>query len=985
MKNHLQTRDDLVGCYLSASNSPFHRSTKRIRESLALFSLLGALILLAACESISPPTEKNNIHAQWNPETLTLTVSGDNTTAEKRVKIHDSAEGSLLGEAIVNESGSWVANSTIPACAVHVDLPDGTAVVNVKYAPENCTETQVGLGPRVFRASDIPPNVTLVANPTLKDSVPNAVILKPFQDISIQRGESVSFEGLAVGAGVVAPIAYLWDFGGAAPNSTIQNPGSIQFNTPGSYVIKLSASDNLGIPDPTPALRTITVTDPNLPTASAPIPQIISPSSINSTVTINVGESLFFVGTATDTLGSSSFFYEWSFSGAAPNMFGNAPGIITFSQAGTFVVNLYATDANGNRSITPASVNVVVNGSNGINQAPTGIILSPQTDVAINIGDSLTFLGLGDDPDLTSPLFYSWDFGGAAENINMSPTPDAGTVLFSSAGIFNIRFTVTDSLGVSDSNPPSRVVTVMSPSLPPLASDSITSQIISPPPPPARLKILPGEAVMFAAEIAGNINNVPLQYLWDFDGGAVNSDMLSPGNITFALPGKYHVTFYVMDDLGNMVTEPAKVKVKVMDPSKLEADIESPEDHFPIIAGIPVLLDGEVEYLNGATGLTFEWLILAVGSIDPIFTSTLQDPGEFAFPMAGEYLVEFKIMGVDVFGAPIERMDQHMVTVIDPPPATGTPPATPPAPANQGPVILSPAGSMTIPQGETISFLANSIQGTNIVYFWDFAGAAPISNLPNPPAVSFLNAGDFIVSLLVTGSDINGAPINLFGQRVITVTSNSATPNPPLTITGIFNPLTDVTISEGESVNFIADNVPASTLTYAWDFAGVAPSSTAANPAPIVFNTMGSYLISLQLTGTHATGAPINFFDQRVITVMPATGTPAVPPTDPGTGAGPIAATDNAPQGTIVEPALPFLSVQVGDRIQFSGAGFDPLGNGPLSFQWSFGGALTTIETQNPGTISFNQVGTHVVTLLVQNALGVFDPTPATVIITVTP
>ena len=988
----------------------FIRNITHHLHLLFIVSFLSIFVFfLSACDEIPDGAsikDNKTLSASWNKVTSTLSVSGkisgststENELTQKYVEIHDAANGQLLGAAFVEEDGTWSASATTSACSVHVDLPNGTATAVVADAPADCTANVQGIGSRSVTARDIPVTIKVVDNPVLNDAIPNAVILEPSQDRSIVTGEFVNFRGVALGVGVAAPFAYQWSFGGAAPNSAIQNPGSIQFTTAGTYFIQLTASDNLGIPDPTPATRTITVSDPNVPSASAPVPTIILPAAINAEITTNVGEALFFSGIATNDVGSINFLFEWDFSGAIPSQFGPTPGPVIFSQAGVYLVSLYATDSQGLRSSTPATLTVIVN-DNGLNQAPSGAIIDPPADVVINTGNTISFTGLAVDPDMNTPLSYSWDFQGAASDINMSTSATTGPITFTTPGIYNVKMTVTDALGQVNTNPPVRVVTVQEISLPPLANGTIQSQIISP---PRRVKILPGESVFFSGEIIGDVNNLATQYLWGFDGGAVNSTMLTPGDITFAVPGKYYVAFYAMDSTGVIVGEPGLVVVKVHDPSRIEAEIESPSKRQVIETGTPVLLDGKVEHLSGGIVDSFEWRVQAHGASSDLFTSDLFAPGTFTFTDIGEYHIYFKITGTSVLGTAFERTDEVIINVTLPAPVTpvttpgtgGNPGSPIGNPAASGSAIMTPIADMIIPQGNIISFQARGVvpSATNVSYRWDFSGISAPSNLENPAPILFDQVGDFTVTLRISGIDNTGFPFDIFDQRLITVIPlvtpppvQAPTPPSPLPITpgtpngfgGIVIPPTDMVINAGDAIAFNGVVISASSVSYQWDFAGNAPVYNSVTPPPVQFNTPGTFVISLSIVGSHITGALININEQRVITVLAPTPA-AVQVPDPVTN-------NTSPQGFIIEPSSSYLNVTVGESIMFAGAGFDPLGFGPLSFQWSFGGSLTNVQSQNPGTISFNRVGTHVVTLLVRNVLGQFDPTPATVIVVVSP
>ena len=73
-----------------------------------------------------------------------------------------------------------------------------------------------------------------------------AKIVAPAANTQVTQGDWVDFRGSCVGG--VPPYRYLWSyFGGAAASSTAQNPGSVTFNTPGTYAVVFQASDTTGI------------------------------------------------------------------------------------------------------------------------------------------------------------------------------------------------------------------------------------------------------------------------------------------------------------------------------------------------------------------------------------------------------------------------------------------------------------------------------------------------------------------------------------------------------------------------------------------------------------------------------------------------------------------------------------------------------------------------------------------------------------------
>ena len=69
-------------------------------------------------------------------------------------------------------------------------------------------------------------------------------------------------------------------------------------------------------------------------------------------------------------------------------------------------------------------------------------------------------IGAGSGPDNNLPVTYRWNFG-AGSGIADSTAEDPGSVQFNTAGIFTVTFTVTDSLGLADTTPATRVITVL--------------------------------------------------------------------------------------------------------------------------------------------------------------------------------------------------------------------------------------------------------------------------------------------------------------------------------------------------------------------------------------------------------------------------------------------------------------------------------------------------------------------------------------------
>ncbi|HET9702268.1 MAG TPA: PKD domain-containing protein, partial [Burkholderiales bacterium] len=169
---------------------------------------------------------------------------------------------------------------------------------------------------------------------------------------------------------------------------------------------------------------------------------------------------------------------------------------------------------------------------------------------------------------------------------------------------------------------------------------------------------------------------------------------------------------------------------------------------------------------------------------------------------------------------------------------------TNPPPANRPPVatITAPAGNVAITQGQSVDFAGSGSDpdGNSITFAWTFQGATPSSaTVADPAPVVFNTAGTFTVTLTVR--DSLGATAS--ASRTVTVSAQAN--RPP--VAAITAPSGNVTITQGQSVDFAGSgsDPDGNPLTYAWTFGGGTPASaTVADPAPVAFNSAGSFTVT---------------------------------------------------------------------------------------------------------------------------------------------
>ena len=90
---------------------------------------------------------------------------------------------------------------------------------------------------------------------------PDGVIESPSGNVTISVGGIVDFRGSGSDPDYDVPLSYSWNFGDPAiPVSKVESPGLVKFTKAGTYTVKFTVTDKLGLADPSPATRTITVT-----------------------------------------------------------------------------------------------------------------------------------------------------------------------------------------------------------------------------------------------------------------------------------------------------------------------------------------------------------------------------------------------------------------------------------------------------------------------------------------------------------------------------------------------------------------------------------------------------------------------------------------------------------------------------------------------------------------------------------------------------
>ncbi|NLA24737.1 MAG: PKD domain-containing protein [Bacteroidales bacterium] len=245
------------------------------------------------------------------------------------------------------------------------------------------------------------------------------------------------------------------------------------------------------------------------------------------------------------------------------------------------------------------------------------------------------------------------------------------------------------------------------------------------------------------------------------------------------------------------------------------------------------------------------------------------------------------------------------------------------------PVAQFTGSPTTINAGGTVNFTDQSTNNPTS-WSWSFQGGSPSSSTQKNPSVVYNSPGTYNVSLTVT---------NAYGNNSITkngyIIVNEQTGNTPVAqFTG--NP---TTLEVGGTVNF-TDQSTNNPTSWSWSFQGGTPSSSTQKNPSVVYNSPGTYNVSLTVTNAHGNNSVTR---NEYITVNQPAG--------------------NAPVANFSASST---WITVGESVNFT----DQSTNSPTSWAWDFqGGTPSTSTSKNP-TVTYNTVGTFNVKLTASNEFG---------------
>ena len=611
------------------------------------------------------------------------------------------------------------------------------------------------------------------------------------------------------------PTTYLWAFPGGTPDtSTIANP-TVFYNTPGTYNVTLTVSNNVGSTSATQTnfitvntvpnagftstvnLDTVAFTntssgatmynwsfgDGDTSTMANPVHvynadgtytvTLISTNpcgsdTVSSTVTIVTVPSAGFTATPTsgcgpltvqfsNTSSANATNFDWDFPGGTPSSSTEENPSVTYDTPGSYTVTLTVSNSAGSNTATQTSYITV-------NAGPSAGFTSSTN------GFTATFTNTS-----TNSTSYSWDFGDSNSSTEQDPEHT-----YDVDGTYTVVLTATNACG----------------------TNTFTQTVVIITPPTAGFTAAPTSGcgpltVQFTNTSSANATT----FNWDFPGGTPSSSTEENPSVTYDTPGTYSVTLTVSNPAGsNSATQTSYITVDA-GPS---AGFTSTTNSFT------------ASFTNTSTNSTsYSW------DFGDNTNSAEQDP-EHTYDEDGVYTVV--LTATNACGTSTFTQTVTIITV----PVAGFS-ATP-----------------TIGCGPlTVEFInTSSANATN--FDWSFPGGTPSSSTEENPSVTYATAGTYSVTLVVS----NAAGSNT-ATEISYITVNDA---PTAGFTSDVN---------GATVSFT--NTSSDGTSYSWDF-GDNTNSAAQNPVH-TYDTDGIYTVVL--TTTNACGT--STFTETITIVLPPT------------------------------------------------------------------------------------------------------------------
>jgi large repetitive protein len=713
-------------------------------------------------------------------------------------------------------------------------------------------------------------------------------------------------------------LTFLWDFG---TGETSNDPGPLithEFTQSGIYTVQLTATNADENLSDTHEI-TIEVGDEVV---------VVEPLEVSFIARPDPMTPLGFILEGSATGGTGEYTYSWDFGieGAASGS-GQTTSVI-YPGAGTYTITLTVDDGENTASVQQQV-----------------IPLSASFVATIAPDNSLMVLLSASASGGTGQYTYTWNFG----DTNLPEgSGQATSVTYNQAGTYTVTLAVRDGVSAPVTVQQSVIVSEPEPEatatgLPsPTATDAPPSTATDVPPPPTATDAPPADTATPAPEpiIASfdvqrdpsNPNAVGVQafasggtgeytFTWNFGAEGV-ADATGPvTQVTYPNPGTFTITLAVTDSAGQSTSAQQQVTIDAPTPTPVPLE--------PVTASFDVQRDpgnpnavGVQAFASGGTGeYTFTWNFGAEGVADatgPVTQVTYPNPGTFTITLAV----------TDSAGQSTSA--QQQVTIDAP-----TPTPVPLEPVTASFDVQRDPGN---PNVVGVQAFASGGSG-EYTFTWNF-GAEGVADATGPVTqVTYPNPGTFTITLAVTDS----AGQSISAQQQVTIDAPTPTPVPLEPVTASFDVQRDPGNPNVVGVQAFASG-GSGEYTFTWNFGAEGVADATGPVTQVTYPNPGTFTITLAVTDSAGQSTSA----QQQVTIDAPTPTPAPEPLQ-------------ASFMAIPDPNTPRMYI-----LEATASG----GTGPYTYAWNFGAEGVPEATGEVTSVTYPQVGTFTITLVVSDNAG---------------
>jgi hypothetical protein len=290
-------------------------------------------------------------------------------------------EASSISSVVLVRPGAPTHSFDMEQRLVSMKFTAGTGVLNVT-APPNSNIAPPGYYMVFILNSSGVPSVAQFVQLTLTpgDQPPTGTIANPAGNVRINAGQSVFFSGTGADPGGTVT-AYSWIFPGGNPStSSLATPGNVIYDSPGTFAATLTVTDNLGLTDPHPPSRTVTVLAPDFSISPSPSSQsVVQGAGANYAATITPVNG--FSGTVNFSVSGLPAGASASFS--PPTVSGQGTSTLKVATTpstapGTYTLTITASSASLSHSVKVGlTVNLPPNFSLSVPLTPSSLTIAP--------------------------------------------------------------------------------------------------------------------------------------------------------------------------------------------------------------------------------------------------------------------------------------------------------------------------------------------------------------------------------------------------------------------------------------------------------------------------------------------------------------------------------------------------------------------------------------------------------------------------------